>query len=586
MDTIKEDQVQLTAEPLKLTSDTCYAVQALTDAGKIFKVPRLSEYLHVAQSQSEDLFLSKIIQKLAQGNTNSVDWSKILDPSDHRYKVYLQHIQNFQLEPGTNLLLLRKENGQTLMVIPMVLRPKFLHHAHDRMNHSGITRCKQHLSCFWWEFKDQDIQSYVDSCLFCAKRKGNYGRSPRWDIGHCRRGTRPFEVIYLDFVYMPPCRGKHFLLTILDSFSRYFMAIPFAHDRAIDAARGLYQMFLTHREKPVIVSSDRGTHFTGQVFVEYCKLMDIRSELHCPWRPQSTGNLERQHRTLKNAIFILCDERSCQWLDILQEVVSNMNAMVNRSTNVSPHYIITGRHPSLNLPKSENNQIRHPDPASYGMKVNRQMIKVHKAVAIAAEAADTKMETRLNTSPTKTLNPGDKVLLYRPVSAEAKRTKLPWLEGYTVVKSNNMVVKIRSDNNDTCWVHRTHLRYTPDRPDYLRPPGPPMMIPVPVVTQSPAQLPTQLPTKLPQPTAGVRPTQSGSSERRKSKIPVLTSKPMTVTKRSEPNSVVTTSISTQTKAVIGRRPSAETSQSRSQTGRYPKRHNRREPQRFKDFVKY
>ena len=601
MDTIKEDHVQLTAEPLKVTGDTCYAVQAFTDAGKIFKVPRLSEYLHVAQSQSEDLFLSKIIQKLNQENANLLDWAKILDPDDHRYPIYLKLIKYFRVEPGTNLLLLQKENGQTLMVIPSVLRPKFLHHAHDRMNHAGITRTQQHLSNFWLESKNQDIQSYIDTCLICAKRKGNYGRPTRWDIGHCRRGTRPFEVIYLDFVYMPPCRGKRFLLTILDSFSRYFMAIPFAHDRAIDAARGLYQMYLTHREKPVIVSTDRGSHFCGEVFVEYCKLMDIKSELHCPWRPQSTGNLERQHRTLKNAIFILCEERSCQWLDILQEVISNMNAMTNRSTGVSPHFILTGRHPSLNLPRKDDDTNRNPDPKLYAMKLGRKLIKVHKAVAIAAAESDAKMEARLNSVPTKPLNPGDKVLLYRPVSAEAKRNKLPWLEGYTVVKSNNMVIKIRNNDNVTCWVHRTQLRYVPDRPENLQQ-STPLMIPLPIVT-----------TQLSQPPTGGRPIQQGgSSENRRSKIPVLSesaknrrnstipvSKEIIRNEDTDAISKPTVRSTVQTSQPLRRRqpsnPSVNSSQQSvsrtrpmqagSTTRRYPER-LRRPPMRHKDFVKH
>ena len=151
------DKIKLTADPVKITGDTCYAVQSFTDAGKQFNVPKLKEYLHVAQSQSEDLFLSKIIQRLSQDKTNTPDWSKILDPDDHRYKIYIKQIPNFQLEPGTNLLLLRKDNGQTLMVIPSSLRPTFLHHAHDRMNHAGITRTQQHLSNFWWESKNLDV---------------------------------------------------------------------------------------------------------------------------------------------------------------------------------------------------------------------------------------------------------------------------------------------------------------------------------------------------------------------------------------------------------------------------------------------
>ena len=427
--------------------------------------------------------------------------------------------------------------------------------------------------------------------MVCARRKGNYGRPVRWDIGHCRRGTRPFEVIYLDFVYMPPCRGKRFLLTILDSFSRYFMAIPFAQDRALDAARGLYQLYLQHREKPVIVSTDRGTHFTGEVFLEYCKLMDIKPELHCAWRPQSTGNLERQHRTLKNSLFILCEERSCQWLDILQEVISNMNAMENRSTGVSPHYIVTGRHPSLNLPKADDDQNRNPDPKTYGMNLSRKLIKIHKAVAVAAAEADAKMELRLNTSPNKPLNPGDKVLLYRPMSAEAKRNKLPWLEGYTVLKSNNMVVKIRNNDNITCWVHRTQLRYVPDRPDHLQKPRP-LMVPVPVVSQ--------VQTQTPQQTTGERRTQTGiAGNNRRSKIPISVENGQKRTlkrTKSVPNPNIGTKIArdlqkstnrvTQGESTTRIRTSVEPSLNTARSGRYPQRTNRRPPKRFNDFVKF
>ena len=591
IDKIPVDKIQLTADPVKITSDTCYAVTALTTAGKPIDMPKLNDYLHVAQSQSDDVFLNKIIQKLIQGSPDN-DWSKILNPDDHRTKIYLQNVSNFQLEPGTNLLLLRKDNGQTLMVIPSILRPKFLYHAHDRMNHSGITRTQQHLSNFWWEFKNEDITSYINSCMVCARRKGNYGRPVRWNIGHCRRGTRPFEVIFLDFVYMPPCKGKRFLLTIVDSFSRYFMAIPFAQDRAIDAARGLYQLYLQHREKPVIVSTDRGTHFTGEVFAEYSKLMDIKSELHCPWRPQSSGLVERQHRTLKNSIFILCEERKIQWLDVLQEVVSNMNAMTNMSTGVSPHFIVTGRHPSLNLPKVDNDENRNPDPKLYGMNLSRQLIKVHKAVAIAAAEADEKMESRLNSSPTKPLNPGDKVLLYRPMSAEAKRNKLPWLEGYTVVKSNNMVVKIRNDENVTCWVHRTQLRYVPDRPEHLLKPRP-LMIPVPVMPQGQ--------TQIPQPPSGGRRTQTdGLKTKRQSKIPIsVGSGRKQNIRRTEPVQIPkigsqiarvpvksTNRVARFDKSNTHSRSSVEPSLKTGRTGRYPQRTNRQPPKRFEDYVKF
>ena len=468
---IPEEKISITMDQDKVQSDHSFLVQAFTATGhRELENPKLSSSIYVAEEQSRDFFLGKVIQNLQKSQDGiQVDWKSILDPEDERTPIFLKIMEYLHLEPGTNLLLLRRPNGRTQMVIPTSLRPTFLHKAHEMLNHSGTKRTEQHLRDFWWPQKADDIKCYIDSCITCAKRKGNYGRRIKWNIGHCRRGTRPFEIIYVDFVHMPQSKGKRYILTMLDSYSRYFMAIPSARDRALDAARGLYLMFLRHRERPQIVSSDRGTHFTGEVYRNFCDFMGIKQELHCPWRPQSSGNIERQHRTMKNAIFMLCEERKCDWTEVLESVISNMNSMINRSTGVSPHFVVTGRHPNLGLPQKKSEQIRHPDPASYGMEINTLLNQTHKAVELANQEADFKMENRLNSIPTKNLEPGDKVLLYRPESAEAKSTHLPWLPGFTVVKSNGMVVKVKNDQNVTSWVHRMHLRFVPNRPPHLMP---------------------------------------------------------------------------------------------------------------------
>ena len=151
------------------------------------------------------------------------------------------------------------------------------------------------LSNYWWEFKNHDIKSCVDSCDICTKCKGNNGKCKCWPIGHCKQGRRPFELVFIDFVTMPNSKEKHYIQTILDCFSWHFSAIPCTRDRAIDAARGLYQFFLCHREIARIVSIDHGTDFTGEVYKQFCAQMSITQELHCPWQPKNSGNIKRQH---------------------------------------------------------------------------------------------------------------------------------------------------------------------------------------------------------------------------------------------------------------------------------------------------
>ena len=146
-------------------------------------------------------------------------------------------------------------------------------------------------------------------------------------------------------------KGKHYIQTILDSFSWYIRAIPFTRDRAIDAARGLYQYFLCHREIARIVSFDHGTDFNGKVYKKFYAQMSITQELHCPWQLKNSGNIERQHRTMKNALDMLFEHRNCEWTDTLESIASSVNATIISPSDVSPHYAISGHHRNIGLPK-------------------------------------------------------------------------------------------------------------------------------------------------------------------------------------------------------------------------------------------
>ena len=264
-------------------------------------------------------------------------------PEDHRTPLFRKHLQNFYLEPGTSVLMIRDSTHTSKLVVPYKLTSRFLYQAHDCINHSGVTRMRAHLARYWWENKNQDIEAYIESCENCAKRKGNYGKRQHWPTSHCKRRKKSFDTIYVDFVSMSVWKGKRFTVTILDNFNRHLTAIPYVRDCAIDAARRLYSFFRRQREIWQIISSDRRTYFTGEVYKYFGDMMSNTRELYCPWRPQSSGNIERQHRTMKNALFMQCDDRNCEWTNILESVTSSMNATINSATGVSPHYVIIGR---------------------------------------------------------------------------------------------------------------------------------------------------------------------------------------------------------------------------------------------------
>ena len=43
--------------------------------------------------------------------------------------------------------------------------------------------------------------------------------------------------------------------------------------------------------------------------------------MHCAWRPESSGILERQHRTLKNALYVVSKELDQPWPNVIGQVV-------------------------------------------------------------------------------------------------------------------------------------------------------------------------------------------------------------------------------------------------------------------------
>ena len=424
--------------------------------------PIITEFLGIAEAQMNNPTLSKIIGYL-QSDVDCTKWQ--FDEKDHREKIYTRFRERFRLDPYTNLLLIVWTNDECV-VVPETLRPYYLKTVHDDSGHFGIERVSDFLKHLWWPGKANDVHNYVQSCIICTRRKGNYGKHTKPSMGHLLRGSKPFEVIYTDFVHMPQSpKGKRYVLTIIDSFSRFLYCYPTTRDRAIDAATGLLHFMLEY-EIPKVISSDRGTHFINSVIEDLCQNMGIKQNIHTAWRPQSSGNIERAHRTLKNGLWATVADRKCSWVEALPYVRRAMNLSKNAATGCSPHFAVYGKDPVLVGVLAPGNEVRSTQPASYGMSVQQMLQKTHKIIAVANEEADYALEKRDNPSnPAEEILPGDEAYLFRPESAFAKTNHLAWVGPYTVIKTNSQVVQILQNGLNE-WVHRFHLvKKIPRRPD-------------------------------------------------------------------------------------------------------------------------
>ena len=130
------------------------------------------------------------------------------------------------------------------------------------------------------------------------------------------------------------------------NFLRYLEVNPTTKSRAIDAVNGIRDWILRH-ESPETIGSDRGVHFANDLFSEMCKSLRINQKLHVAYRPQSSGNVERAHRTLKNSLWRMSKAREIDWKECVPFVVRAMNRSINSAIKISPFEAIHGRKSDL-----------------------------------------------------------------------------------------------------------------------------------------------------------------------------------------------------------------------------------------------
>ena len=82
-------------------------------------------------------------------------------------------------------------------------------------------------------------------------------------------------------------------------------------------------------------------------FSNFCKEFKIRHNIHAAYRPQSSGRLERVHRTIKNTLWIMCHDLNSDWEEILPYARRAHNVNFNKAIKCSPHFWIFGKEPDL-----------------------------------------------------------------------------------------------------------------------------------------------------------------------------------------------------------------------------------------------
>lgn len=98
---------------------------------------------------------------------------------------------------------------------------------------------------------------------------------------------------------------------------------------------------------PLALGSDNGPAFMATISKSMSHIIGIKWNLHGAYRPQSSGQVERANRTLKEILTKLSLETELCWVELLPFALLSIRCTPKSPLNLSPFQIIYGHTPRL-----------------------------------------------------------------------------------------------------------------------------------------------------------------------------------------------------------------------------------------------
>lgn len=213
------------------------------------------------------------------------------------------------------------------------------------ISHPGIqSTINMVKSRFIWPSIGKDIRSWTKCCLICQKSKViRHVKSP---LGNFELPTQRFKSVSIDIVGpLPLCQNYRYVLTCIDRFTRWTEAIPLVDITAASVASAFLSIWISRYGVPAYITTDQGRQFESALFREFSRLLGAKVAHTTPYHPQSNGQIERWHRTLKAAIK---SYKSQNWVEALPIVMMGLHSAVIQDIGFSSAEMVFGK--NIRLP--------------------------------------------------------------------------------------------------------------------------------------------------------------------------------------------------------------------------------------------
>ena len=229
--------------------------------------------------------------------------------------------------------------------VPRSMRRAVLYSVHGIpvAGHDGVQRTREKLERnYWWKTYGRDITDWVSHCFYCQKRKTL--KPNRAGYTGSLNTTRAFQVVGFDIVKLARSKkGNMYLLTMVDHFSRYPLAVPMPDRKLSTVVQALHSHLLCVFGMPDALLSDLEKKFVSNVARELLKKMGITKLDTIGYHPEGNSRVERWHRYLNAALTMFVNEHVDDWESYVDSLLFAYRTSMCTSTGFSPFELVFNR---------------------------------------------------------------------------------------------------------------------------------------------------------------------------------------------------------------------------------------------------
>jgi hypothetical protein len=315
-------------------------VLVLTESDNVFSSAT------VRQEQLKDPNICPILQWKSSSDDRP-DWNAVAGKSDETRSYWAQWA-SLTVENGVLYRKFQSGERETLylqLIVPENLRHEFVRQSHGGLTggHFGIRRtqdqvCRRGYWVGWRNYVDR----FCKRCPICSQV--HRGKPPKQGKLKPLEANGPMDRLHVDLCGpFPRSKGYNYIMTCVDAYTRYLIAIPLRDKTATSIADALVTHVFCRIGLCRQLITDLGPEFQNEIFSHLCSLLHVRQLRTTSYRPNCNGKVERVHRSLNMmmAKVVATDQRD--WSEKLSLCAMAYNASRHESTAHSPYFLMHGR---------------------------------------------------------------------------------------------------------------------------------------------------------------------------------------------------------------------------------------------------